>query len=618
MKKLNFARSCSIACLCVSLTTYGQDLATSGVERISVVSSRIPQPLSHITTSVSILEKQDIDGQLSYSLADVMRRVPGVGVSNSGGLGKNTALRIRGEESFRTRLYLDGIELSDPSAPQVGPVFDDLLTPHVGRIEVLRGTQGLAYGADAGGIISVSTQPPEGAFAAQATAGFSRYATRSFNGSLSKGKHNSGFFIGVSHLTSDGFNAQTADSSNESDGYENSSIHIKTNFALADALSTQLVVRHVDADNQYDGCYDSVTFALTHDCASKAQNTTARLSLDYQSHSGSHQIAVKQTDVQRRFFSNDVFAFTNQGRLQEFDYLGNSQLHNVNLVYGAQFKQERIADGEDREQKGAFVEALTQLSPSLIVNTGVRFDDNDTFGQHTSYRAGVAKLLDVQGGQVKLRASWGTGFRAPSLFEQSYNDGAFAFGAAAGLQLTEETSQGADIGAQYQADNGAQVEVVLFRQRIENEIIFDPVGFTGYLQGEGQSRSKGLELNSAVSPLKNYNLWLNYTLTHSQDSQAQQRLRRPKHMANIGIDSSYLGERLQFSLFYRWAADAIDIGGQPLDDYSLVSLSAQFKISPSFSLKAGISNLFNQNYEEVAGFNSAQRDFSLSLTYTLP
>src|SRR5690606_40926730 len=89
---------------------------------------------------------------------------PGIGVSNSGGTGKFTALRIRGEEGYRTVLLIDGVKAVDPSGTQAVPTFESLLvTSDVERVEVLRGPQGFIYGADAGGVVSVLTRRGSGA-----------------------------------------------------------------------------------------------------------------------------------------------------------------------------------------------------------------------------------------------------------------------------------------------------------------------------------------------------------------------------------------------------------------------------------------------------------------------
>jgi len=58
---------------------------------------------------------------------------------------------------------------------------------------------------------------------------------------------------------------------------------------------------------------------------------------------------------------------------------------------------------------------------------------------------------------------------------------------------------------------------------------------------------------------------------------------------------------------YRLARDAVDIGGARLDDYDVVDLSASYSISQRFEVYGRIENATNEEYQEVAGYNTAGR-----------
>ena len=125
----------------------------SRLEEIIVTSSRVAMPLRQVGTSVSLVTSQDIKERGFLNLADVLRYEPSISVSNTGGAGKATSLRIRGENGFRTKLLIDGIDVTDTSSPQGAPHFEQLSSSGIARVEVLRGPQGLMYGADAGGVV---------------------------------------------------------------------------------------------------------------------------------------------------------------------------------------------------------------------------------------------------------------------------------------------------------------------------------------------------------------------------------------------------------------------------------------------------------------------------------
>ena len=103
------------------------------LEEIIVTSSRVPMPLREIGTSVSVITQEDISQRGFNALQDVLRTQPGIHVSNAGGPGGTSSLRIRGEEGFRTLMLLDGINISDTSSPQTGPRVEQLLSSGIQR-----------------------------------------------------------------------------------------------------------------------------------------------------------------------------------------------------------------------------------------------------------------------------------------------------------------------------------------------------------------------------------------------------------------------------------------------------------------------------------------------------
>ncbi|MDC0602260.1 TonB-dependent receptor [Aliiglaciecola sp.] len=619
-KTLPFTLSASFLLLSSSLFAQqtNSETAQQEIEKVSVVSSRIVLPTNRLATSTTVLDEFDLQFQTALNVTDVLRQTPSVGVSNSGGLGKNTVLRVRGEEGFRTKLYIDNVELSDTSSPQVAPVFDDVLVDQLSRIEVLRGTQGLSYGADAGGVIALFTQEYTDGFSAAASASISRYDTQALSGNLAFGNETGNIFFSASTLSSDGFNAQTSDTSGELDGYDNQTFHFKGQVNITEQLQGALVVRQADADNEYDGCFDNTTFAPSNDCLTQAQQTTSRVSLSYTHENAKHEVAFNNTEIERRFINNGLFGFENSGSIEKFEYLGSAKWQQHDFIFGAELKEETLeGNTQTRDQNSIFAEWLGQFSHGISANLGVRLDDNDTFGKHNSLRAGLVKLIDYDTIDIKLKSSFGTGFRAPSLFEQAYNDGPFAFGDAANLQLKEENSQGVDVGIELLLGSGSSVEVVLFKQTIEDEIMFDAVGFQGYLQGQGESESQGVEIGAEHVFENGTSFWTNYTYNDATDTAQQQRLRRPKNKFNFGVRHAWLDDTLLVELNHRVVNDAVDIGGQELDDYTVTNISAKWQALENLSFTLGISNLFDSEYQEVVGFNSAQRSVSLSANLKL-
>jgi len=89
--------------------------AAQDIETIIITASRIPQPLHTVGSSVTVIDLDDWRGT-GATISDILREIPGLTVSQQGGSGTLTALRMRGGESNHTRILLDGIELSDPTS----------------------------------------------------------------------------------------------------------------------------------------------------------------------------------------------------------------------------------------------------------------------------------------------------------------------------------------------------------------------------------------------------------------------------------------------------------------------------------------------------------------------
>ena len=233
-------------------------------EVIVVTSSMIPQPRRQIGTAVSVIDFDDIELRGYTDVADVLRTQTGIGVSNSGGPGKATAVRIRGEESFRTVLIIDGVRALDPSAPQVAPSFESLLTTSdLQRIEILRGPQGFMYGADAGGVVNVITKRGADELGGQLGLEYGENSTRKIDAALSGGSDRGDYFVSLTDLETDGFNARSSDTVlRDDDGADNRTLHAKVGWNVGDNLRLQLVGRDVDAESAYDNC----GFPTVHDC----------------------------------------------------------------------------------------------------------------------------------------------------------------------------------------------------------------------------------------------------------------------------------------------------------------------------------------------------------------
>ena len=602
-----------IACSASPDLSHAQSTAAERSEEIVVTSSLIAQPRRQIGTAVSVIDFEDIELRGYTDLADVLRTQPGIGVSNTGGPGKPTYLRIRGEEGYRTLLMIDGVKALDPSRTQAAPSFDNLLTTSdLQRMEVLRGPQGFIYGADAGGVVNVLTKRGNGALGGQLGIERGEYALRKVDGAVSGGGEGGDYFFSVTDLETDGFNAQTDDTVlRDDDGADNTTLHAKLGWNASDNVRLQLVARDIDAATAYDGC----GFPTVHDCEGTTEQTTYKISADIAGGDFTNAIGYSSIDVARADFAQGVPAFAADGQLDRFEYTGSYQSFDaLSLVYGLDLQDESLVDGgavRSRSQSGYYVEYQGAFEDAFFVALGARYDDNDDFGSHTSTRLSLAYVQDLGADRsIKYRSSIGTGFRAPSLYEIAYNAGPFSFPPAAGFALAEETSRGYDVGIEYDAANGLHLEVTYFDQDIEDEIFFDLDTFSGYLQSPGKSASKGIEVAADIPIGERWVLLANWTHNDAQNTTNQQRLRRPKNQANVGVLYQSASERFAFVANYRLARDAIDsVSGTivSLEDHDVLDVSLSYDVSDALELYGRVQNAADERYQEVRGFNAAER-----------
>ncbi len=588
--------------------TFNEEL----LEEIIVVSSRVETPIQNVGTAVSVITAEDIQLHGYHSVSEILRTQPGIGVSNNGGIGKPTALRIRGEEGYRTLLMIDGVELADPSRPQGGPAFEHFLTTSdVERIEILRGPQGFIYGADAGGVVHILTRPGSGPLGGSLNVGYGGFGTTKLDGNIAGGTKKTNFFISASDFNSDGYNAKISDTKlMDKDGYDNKTLHTKFGWNPTSNLNMQLVSRKSETMNEFDGC----GFPTTNKCLGVMNQETFKFSGKYKSERFEHLLGISNSDVDRSDAWAGSKSFSTEGHMRRLDYTGTFEMNeHLNLVYGIDLDKDKVLSNEgeilERTNKGIYFEYHGELANRLYITAGARNDDNDDFGKHTSIRVTSAYLKNLSAGsELKYRISYGTGFRAPSLYEIAYNTGPFSFPPASNFSITEESSSGIDLGVEYANDNGLVLEATYFDQIIKDELFFDLAGYSGYLQSTGNNSSKGLEFFAEYSMNSKWTLFGNLTLNDTKDQQGLQRIRRPKQLMNLGLKFSSMNKNLNMLINYRSSSDAIDelygIGRIGLDDYEVLDFSAIFKINEGLEAYCHLENITNKSYQEVTGFRT--------------
>ncbi len=606
----------AIALSACSSVVQAQTESAPELETIIVSAHRVEMPVRQVGVSVSVLDREAIEALGSVSITEILRNLPGLAVSNSGGAGKQSTLRIRGEEGFRTKILLDGIEVSDSSSTQIQTQLEHYLAADVERIEVLRGPQGMMYGADAGGVINIVTRRSEDGFNGTLSTEYGSYQSRQLAAHISAKVDKLDFAFNLTDLDTEGFNSRSDDPGQDKDGYDNTSLAARFGMDINTQWRLESDLRQLQADTEFDACFG--LSGTSHDCLANFKQQNYRLALGFKNERFSQQLSWHSSATQRLNYSDNNLGLAIEGELDQLLYVGTYAVSEQHaFLFGMDHQAADLEDGNNphsRNQLGVFGEWQGNKADRFFYTLGLRRDDNDDFGEHNSVRLSTAYLVDLNNGLLKLKASFGNGFRAPSLYEVAYNQSAFASAPATLLALDEEQSQGMDFGFEYLSNNGFEVEAIYFSQDMENAIEFDLATYSGYIQRSGKSKARGLELSMRQTLTDNLGISVNYTYTNTKNNAGEQRIRRPDHTANIAFNYRSDDDRLHINLNARYVSESIDEIYDPsifdtvrlaLDDYALMNITLAYDLSENIEIFSRIENLLDKQYVEVVNYNVA-------------
>ena len=256
---------------------------------------------------------------------------------------------------------------------------------------------------------------------------------------------------------------------------------------------------------------------------------------------------------------------------------------------------------------GYFAQDEWTPAPNLHLTGGLRHDDYDTFGGTTTGRATLAWL--VADSALKLRASYGTGFNAPS-FLDLYAKNPFFVG---NPNLQPEKSRGWDGGLDYYLPNSATVfSATGFVTEYRNLIVDNFNVFPSTTANVENARTRGVELSLQANLTTAIKAKLDYTYLEARNlSEKIPLLRRPRNSlggdlwANLGggysagVGGTYVGRRPD--------VDARTFATIEDRSYTVVRVYADCELTSDLSIKVRVENALNRDYEPVDGYPQASR-----------
>ncbi len=587
-------------------TVLAEDIFDLG--EIVISASQTPTEAKRTGTTVEVVEEEDLQAAPSARISEVLDTEPGISISGNGGLGTTSTVRVRGLSGQYVPVYIDGIDMTDPSGTQTSYNFGALSKAGIGRIEVLKGSQSAIYGSEAiGGVINITSRRA----AEIGTEYFTEVEVGSFNtysatfGVATKSELGE-LALTISHVTTDGYSAADENDGNtEADGFTGTTLYLTGAYEVSETVRLGFALHHLDSETDQDGFLSvpPFTFGDTPDFE-KATRTGARVYAEIEGETIAHTLSLSFSDTEREY---PLTSFTRNfnGERTELGYKGVTQLGATELAFGASYSEESFdADTTSGtyEIASVFAEAKYAASEDLDLSFALRHDDHSTFGSFTTGRIAASWQL---GTDTTLRASIGTGFRAPSLFELFDP----SFGNPA---LEQEESRSAEIGIEHRYGSGALVKATAFYTEIDNLIqYFDPDGFFGpipgaYAQVAGTSRTRGIELVARMPLASGYEVFGSYTYTDAEDASGNPLLRVPEHDFVLGVNADFT-DALSGQLVLNHVAGRPNDGGLVMEDYTVLNASITYDFSDSTQGYVRLENLTNEEYQTSAGYGTSDR-----------
>jgi vitamin B12 transporter len=587
---------------------------------IVVEAPRLDIPYWNADRATTVITARDMEDRQATSVPEALRGATGLDVVESGGPGKLTDVFIRGCPSEHTLVFLDGMRLNNPVGIGRGYDFGSFPADGVERIEILRGPQSLLYGSDAmAGVVNVVSALGKGRPSSLLLLEVGSYDTLRTQAAAAGSEGRGRYAFSFSRLDTAGFSAAGEKYGNtEADGHGSTAVSGRFRLERSADDWDELIVRYTDSVTDIDdfpgpGGDDPNHMWLSTEAvvgyrlsrSSPDGATRHKMTLNFTGHSSADMDGPDPHDLAE---PDSTWAL--DGRLLRLDWLTSLRLADrTELAFGAELQEEEAVTGSLDERKGLLgIYGLGRLGDpeGSFWTVGARADLHEGHGWETTW--GVTAVSADAESRTRVRATAGTGFKTPSLYQllDPY------FGEPS---LVPETSFGWDVGCEWlSADRSGLVSVAYFENSFENLIQFNMA--TWKFWNIGRARTQGLELTAQSKRGGKLDAEFTYTLMATENlDTGKPLLRRPEHKASLratwrpdkktvvtaGI--SYVGERE-------------DVGSTTLEAYTTVDVAAHWDVRPTLRLFAKISNLFDEEYEEAVGYGTAGRTLTAGVRAT--
>jgi vitamin B12 transporter len=620
------------------------------LEGILVTDGLTPVEQEKSGRAFTVITGEQLERNQVRYVADALRQVPGFAVSKTGGFGGPVDVRVRGAEANHLLVLVDGVEIGDFSTGSFD--FASLLVADIDRIEVLRGPQSTFWGSNAtAGVVNVITRRGErNGWRVNTLSEVDTDRTVLGGVSVSGGGEAWDVALSGAFRRTDGFNI--SDFGSEKDGDRNTTLNGKVTVDLSENLTLDGTLRFVDRKSDVDPqdfSSDPVTWApgpfyglvIDGDDWTSTREFLGSVGLTHVALDGALTQKARFTgsDLRRENFDSFGLSWTEGNRLNgtyqaSYAFDTPSLLDARHTITGGYeweretFAPSHLTETFERQSNSLVGEYRGEFLDQFYLNGGLRQDFNDRFGDATTYS--VSGAWKVPGTEARLHASVGTGVTNPTFFEQ------FGFTPATfrgNPDLVPEESLGWDIGIEYGFfDRQLVVDVTYFKQNLTNEIatVFGgpPTFLSSPINRDGESRRQGVEVAATLNLFNGLTANATYTYTDATEQTLAggprlREVRRPMHSGSVGLAYTFMEDRARVfgeAVFNGRMDDNAFVPSLPprvtLDSYTVVNIGGSYRLNDNLEVHGRIENLFDEDYEEVFGYNAQGRTAFLGLKGT--
>ena len=624
-----------------------QNLFAADIPIIVIAPSQKAQSKSTVGTSVTVFDEANIENSNEFFLGDVLGNgTTSFNYFQTGGHGTTSGIQLRGLPKRYSTVYIDGVKQSDPSSVSDDFDFSHILKNQISRVEVLKGNQSSVYGSGAiGGTINITTKRGKPGFQKDISYNTASYGTHNLALSMSGADDKNDFYIGLERFITDGISAM--DNNDERDGYKNNTLVANYGYKFTDKLKLENNLRIADSYLQYDTLDDKNVSAEDSDEQQQMEFSGSAALVYKPNEQFTNRLIYSIYNIDRIYNTYDDGQDEYKGDRKALTYSGNYNIDlDSSVVFGIDTEFDQIDYNKDLltsiRQEGfqtnsAYIDYQKRFTKNLYGTLGARLDDHSLVGKEDSHRATLAYLFDDK--TTKLKASYGTGFRFPSLYEAYY-----VYGAHPKVRegLKAETSESFDIGIEKSFfDLGLNIDLSYFNTKYI-DAIEGWSGNTEYAQwgntknSPSTTKSQGLELLSKWKINDALNFDFNYTYTSTYDGSEQddpdknsdyynsQMVRVPRHFFNLATNYVFPDKNLSLTLHTKISDKVRDYGNanQPasgsyedvkLNSYMVNDLSLNYKLWGTYNVFFDVINIFDKKYTTALQYSQMDRSFNFGI-----